>query len=94
MRCVRDSRTKSAGYRSTGTPARKYGEGAKARALADEARSIDPTADDTILRTLLKYHIEGAESALLEIGVANSLDVFNLKIALLLDLGRAEIYLP
>jgi len=62
----------------------------KARVLADEARSIDPTADDTILRTLLKYHIEGAESALVEIGVANSLDVFNLKIALLLDLSRAD----
>lgn len=62
----------------------------KARALADEARSIDPTTDDTILRTLLKYHIEGAQSALLEIGVANSLDVVNLKIALLLDLSRVN----
>jgi hypothetical protein len=66
------------------------GDVSKARALADEARNIDPTTDDTILRTLLKYHIDGAELALLEIGVANSLDVFNLKIALLLDLGRAE----
>jgi hypothetical protein len=65
----------------------------KARALTDEARRIDPTGDDTILRTLLKYHLEGAESALLEIGVANSLDVVNLKIALLLDLSRADCIL-
>ena len=62
----------------------------KARTLADEAHSIDPTADDTILRTMLKYRIERAEPALMEIGVANSLDVFNLKIALLLDLSRAD----
>jgi hypothetical protein len=65
----------------------------KARTLADEAHSIDPTADDTILRTLLKYYIEGAKSALLEIGVANSLDVVNLKIALLLDLSRGDCIL-
>jgi hypothetical protein len=60
----------------------------KARVLADKACSIDPTADDNILCTLLKYYVEGAESALLKIGVSNSLDVFNLKIALLLELGR------
>jgi hypothetical protein len=62
----------------------------KARALSDKALDIDPVADDTILRTLLKYHTEGAESALLEIGVSNGLDAFNLKIALLFELGRLD----
>jgi len=62
----------------------------KACALAAEARNIDPTADATILRTLLKYHVEGAESALLEIGISNSLDAVNLKIGLLLDLGKTD----
>jgi len=54
------------------------GDVSKACALADEARTINPTADDTILRTLLRYHIEGAESALLEIGIEDSLEAFNL----------------
>lgn len=66
------------------------GDVSKAHALANGAHNIDPAADDTILRTLLKYHTEGAESALLEIGASNTLDVYNLKIGLLLELGRID----
>lgn len=61
---------------------------ATAQDLAEEARKIDLDGDDTVLRTLLRYHTEGPGAALKEIGIPQSIDSFNLEVALLLELGR------
>ena len=62
-----------------------------ARELASVARSLDPSSDDTVFRTLLKYRTEGAESALREIGCPNTLDTINLSVSLLLlGLGKTD----
>jgi hypothetical protein len=60
----------------------------KARALANQARDFDPNADDTSIKTLIRYHIDGAAAALAEIGTVSDISIFNLKLALLLELGR------
>jgi hypothetical protein len=62
-----------------------------ARELVNTAHQLDPQSDDTILRTVLAHHTEGAEAALQEIGRPITLDTVNLEIALLLlGLGRAD----
>jgi tetratricopeptide (TPR) repeat protein len=59
--------------------------------LANSARSLDPSSDDTVFRILLKYHTEGAESALREIGHPNALDTINLEVSLLLlGMGKPD----
>jgi tetratricopeptide (TPR) repeat protein len=67
------------------------GDASLARDLADMARSLDPSSDDTVFRTLLKYHTEGAESALREVGHPGTLDTINLEVSLLLlGLGKTD----
>ncbi len=67
------------------------GDASMARELADIARSLDPSSDDTVFRTLLKYRTEGAESALRAIGCPRTLDTINLEVALLLlGLGKTD----
>jgi hypothetical protein len=62
-----------------------------ARELAGVARSLDPSSDDIIFRTLLQYHTEGAESALREIEHPKTLDTINLEVSLLLlGLGKTD----
>lgn len=63
---------------------------ATASTLALQAQELDPSADDTIFRVLLHYYTVGPEKALQEIGTAGSIDVLNLEVALLLELGRSS----
>ena len=62
----------------------------KAKALAEQARATDPEGDDTLLQVLISYHTQGAEAALRLISSASSIDLFNLELGLLLELGRTE----
>jgi hypothetical protein len=67
------------------------GDASMARELADVARSLDPSSDDTVFRVLLKYRTEGAESALREVGHPSTLDTINLSVSLLLlGLGKTD----
>jgi hypothetical protein len=62
----------------------------KARELADEARHLDPNADDTFIRTLICYCVTGAEAALTKLGTTSDINIFNLKLALLLEIDRSK----
>lgn len=62
----------------------------KAKALAEQARAIAPETDDSLLQVLISYHAQGAEAALRLISNASSIDLFNLELGLLLELGRTE----
>ncbi|MBW4547892.1 MAG: hypothetical protein KME25_26120 [Symplocastrum torsivum CPER-KK1] len=62
----------------------------KAKALAEQARTIAPEGDDILLQALISYRTEGAEAALRLISSPSSIDLFNLELGLLLELGRTE----
>jgi len=62
----------------------------KAKALAEQARAIAPEGDDTLLQVLISYHTEGAEAALRLISTPSSIDLLNLELGLLLELGRTD----
>lgn len=62
----------------------------KAKALAERARAIEPEKDDSLLQVLISYHTEGAEAALRLIDSPLSIDLFNLELGLLLELGRTD----
>jgi hypothetical protein len=62
----------------------------KAKKLAEQARAILPEGDDTFLQALISYHTQGAEAALRLISSPSSIDIFNLELGLLLELGRTE----
>ncbi|MBE9119516.1 hypothetical protein IQ269_01545 [Tychonema sp. LEGE 07199] len=62
----------------------------KAKKLAEQARAILPEGDDTFLQALISYHTQGAEAALRMISSPSSIDIFNLELSLLLELGRTE----
>ena len=62
----------------------------KAKKLAEQARAILPEGDDTFLQALISYHTQGAEAALRMISSPSSIDIFNLELGLLLELGRTE----
>lgn len=59
----------------------------RARALVEQARQLDPAADDTVARTLLRYYEGGAEGALAEVVSPKTIDAVNLKAALTLEQG-------
>ncbi|BAY59491.1 hypothetical protein NIES2135_63680 (plasmid) [Leptolyngbya boryana NIES-2135] len=63
---------------------------AKAQELAEEAQAIDPEANTTIIRVLIQYNIEGAEAALKLIDNPSTLDLYNLKLGLHLELGQLD----
>lgn len=62
----------------------------KARSLAEQARTIDPNGDNTLLQVLICYYTGGAEVALRLVSNPLSTDLFNLELGLLLELGRTE----
>jgi len=62
----------------------------KARSLAEEAYAIDPKGDDTLLQVLIAYQSEGAEAALRLIDNTSTINLFNLKLGLLLDLEHTS----
>lgn len=61
-----------------------------ATSLIEEASSLDPAADDTVTRALLEYHAHGPEAALARILTIHDPDTLNLKLAILLQLGRGN----
>jgi hypothetical protein len=62
----------------------------KAKRFADQAQSIEPTSTLTVIQVLIRYHAEGAKAALALIDIPSSLDLYNLKIGLLLELGQVD----
>lgn len=64
-----------------------HGEAAR---LADEAHDLDPGADETFIRTLICYYERGAEEALELIAEPSDRDSFNLKVAVLIQLGKTQ----
>lgn len=62
----------------------------KAKTLAVDARNIDPEADNSLIQSLIIYHTEGAEAALKQIDSTSSIDIFNLKLGLLLEIQRTD----
>ncbi|MHC5730910.1 MAG: hypothetical protein ACYTXY_43775, partial [Nostoc sp.] len=62
----------------------------KAKTLAVEARSLDPEGDNSLLQSLIIYHAKGAEAALKQIDSTSSIDIFNLKLGLLLEIQRTD----
>lgn len=58
--------------------------------LVSQAVEIDPEVDTTVVNTLICHHEEGAESALKIIGSPSDINSYNLKLGLLLELGRSE----
>jgi len=63
---------------------------ATARKLADEAHELDPQADETVIRTLIAYHEQGADAALELIKQPSNTDVLNFRLLLLLEIGRTD----
>jgi len=61
-----------------------------ARQLAHAAAEIDPSGDDTTIRTLLRLHGDGPDTALGEIGEVNDTDKLNLKASLLINVQRID----
>lgn len=70
------------------TPSYRTGNANTARALSSKARELDPSGDDTSIRSLLRYRAEGAEAAIQELSLAKDIDVLNLSAAFLLEFGR------
>jgi nucleoside phosphorylase len=62
----------------------------RARQLVQDAKALDPSGDDAIIRTLLSLYEEDAARALEELGKPASTDAFNLKLTLLIYDNRAE----
>lgn len=65
----------------------------KARSLAEEALALDPEADkgdNGLLQVLISYYSESAEVALKLINNPSTINLFNLKLGLLLQLGRTD----
>lgn len=62
----------------------------QACALEQQASRLDPTGDDLIIRLLLRLYDEGYEAALGEIPDWSNLNAFNLRLLLLLELGRTD----
>jgi tetratricopeptide (TPR) repeat protein len=58
--------------------------------FADEARRLDPHADETFIRTLIRYYGGGAEEALQLLPEPSDLDAFNLKVAILIQLEKTR----
>jgi tetratricopeptide (TPR) repeat protein len=61
-----------------------------AESLATQARTLDPEADDSILRTLIVYHRDGPSAALNSISAILNIDTFNFRLALLLQLNMVD----
>lgn len=65
----------------------------KARSLAEQALALDPgkdKEDNGLLQVLISYHSESAEVALKLINNPSTINLFNLKLGLLLQLGRTD----
>lgn len=64
----------------------------RAKTLAEEARRIDLIGDDLVLQVLIRYYTQGATVALslMDNSSRSSIDVFNLELGLLLELGRTD----
>lgn len=62
----------------------------KARSLAEQALALDPEGNDVLLQVLISYYSEGVEVALKLINNPLKIDLFNLKLGLLLQLGRTD----
>ena len=68
----------------------KIADTQEAQRLADGAAVNDPQADETFIRTLLRYYKQGAADALLAIPQPFDLDTLNLKAAILVELGQVD----
>lgn len=62
----------------------------RARQLVQDAKVLDPSGDDVIIRTLLSLYEEDASRALAELGEPTTTDAFNLKLSLLIYENRSE----
>jgi len=62
----------------------------KAKTLAEQAQEIDPDGNITLVQVLIQYYVEGAEAALGLINSPANLDLLNLELGLLLELGRTD----
>ncbi|MUL39429.1 hypothetical protein [Gloeocapsopsis dulcis] len=65
----------------------------KTRSLADQALDLDPEegkGDNALLQVLISYYSESAEVALKLINNPSTINLFNLKLSLLLQLGRTD----
>jgi hypothetical protein len=61
-----------------------------AKNLLESSVQLDCESDTTFLRTLIRFYTDGMESALAEINNITDLSVLNLKLALLLEMDRAD----
>lgn len=62
----------------------------EAHKVADEARALAPTADDTLLRAVLAYKRDGPDAALSLLAEREDTDALTFRCALLLELGRLD----
>jgi hypothetical protein len=62
----------------------------EATARAEEATKAEPSQDDTTLRARIKGLAEGREAALEELSSPTTVDGFNFRVGLLIELGRVE----
>jgi len=62
----------------------------KAKTLLLEAQNLDPEGDYSFLESLIIYHTDGTEAALERIESTSSIDIFNLKLVLLLEIQRTD----
>ncbi|HYV07220.1 MAG TPA: hypothetical protein VFB82_21675, partial [Blastocatellia bacterium] len=63
---------------------------AKARSLATEAQAIDSQGDSRIIRALISLREEGPERALSDLSRPDNVNGFNLRLHLMLLLGRSD----
>jgi hypothetical protein len=62
----------------------------EAKALRAQAAALDPSADESTLRALIRHYEEGNEAALEELSVPADVNAFNLKIGFLIELARLD----
>src|SRR5262245_2176429 len=66
------------------------GDAGAARRLADEASKLDPQGDQSTIRAILSYYAEGPDAALQIVAPDAGVPSFNLRLALLIESGRAS----
>jgi hypothetical protein len=66
------------------------GDAGAAHKLADEALKLDPQGDQTTIRAILSYYSEGPDAALQIAAPDAGVHSFNLRLALLIEAGRAS----
>lgn len=63
---------------------------ARAASLLEEAHAADPDGDFRVVEAVMRHRRTGVEAALAALGAIDNVDIYNLRLALLLNQGKAS----